>query len=301
MKLLFGTLILGATASVFAQDAPPAPAKPSTPARVAIMPSAGSDVIIAGVTKNAPFTADESGETVRLMADGNRIVESWTGKTARNSEGRIRREVTSGNVGGGAARPFIFDGTLMPAPAVVAVGSGDGATSILRAKIEAETAAGARTIVTSPGGGAGFSVTTAGNGEEAKRVLLTKTEAAGVKEGTWVASGASTGVNAESGVISVLPARRVDDGKVQTRKEDLGTRDFGEVQAEGHRIITTYAAGAIGNERELEVTSEVWFSKDLGVIVYSKRSDPRTGETTYQMTNIVRAEPDASLFQIRGK
>ena len=33
-------------------------------------------------------------------------------------------------------------------------------------------------------------------------------------------------------------------------------------------------------------------------MVYSKRSDPRTGEQTFQLTNIVRTEPDASLFTV---
>jgi hypothetical protein len=32
--------------------------------------------------------------------------------------------------------------------------------------------------------------------------------------------------------------------------------------------------------------------------VYSKRSDPRMGEQTFKLTNVVRAEPDASLFTV---
>jgi hypothetical protein len=299
MKLLFGTLILGATASVFAQDAPPTPAAPAMPARVAILPAVGADVIVAGVTKNAPFTADESGESVRVMPDGNRIVENWSGKIARNSLGYIHRNVTSGKVGSGAARPYIFGGGMAASPAVVALGTGDGAMHVnMMAKIEAETAAaGARTIVASPSNGEGISViTTTGNGDDAKRVLLNKIEATAARGGTWVAADGTGKTAVESGVLSVAGARRAEEGKSHTRKESLGTRDFGGVQADGHRVITTYAPGAVGNEREIEVTSEVWFAKDLGVIVYSKRSDPRTGETTYQMTNIVRAEPDASLF-----
>jgi hypothetical protein len=30
----------------------------------------------------------------------------------------------------------------------------------------------------------------------------------------------------------------------------------------------------------------------LKVLVMTRRSDPRTGDTTYRLTNIVRAEPD---------
>lgn len=287
MKSLFTALILGTTASVFAQDAPPTPPTPPTPpitARLAIMPAVGGDVIVAGVTKNAPFTADESGETVRLMPDGNRIVQNWIGKMARNSQGRIRREVTSGQVGD--ARPVIFSGG-MAGPGVVALGSGDGVKHIVTTRADAETVAGARTIVAAPAERGSVSVvTTTGH----------KIEGGAYKGGTWAYADAAAKMAIESGVISVAGAKHVEDGKSQTRKESLGTRDFGGVQAEGNRFINTYAAGAIGNERELEVTSEVWFSKDLGVVVYSKRNDPRSGETTYQMSNIVRAEPDASVF-----
>jgi hypothetical protein len=33
-------------------------------------------------------------------------------------------------------------------------------------------------------------------------------------------------------------------------------------------------------------------------MILSKRSDPRFGESTYRVTNIVRSEPDAAFFQI---
>jgi len=36
----------------------------------------------------------------------------------------------------------------------------------------------------------------------------------------------------------------------------------------------------------------------LKMVVLSKNSDPRSGESTTRLTNISRAEPDPSLFQI---
>jgi hypothetical protein len=44
--------------------------------------------------------------------------------------------------------------------------------------------------------------------------------------------------------------------------------------------------------------TEVWTSPDLKTIVYSRRSDPRTGEQTFRLTNIQRTEPDAALFTV---
>jgi len=70
------------------------------------------------------------------------------------------------------------------------------------------------------------------------------------------------------------------------------------VVVEGKRVTRTIPAGQIGNTQPIEITSEVWTSPDLQVIVMSKHSDPRFGETTYQLTGIQRAEPDHSLFEI---
>ena len=48
----------------------------------------------------------------------------------------------------------------------------------------------------------------------------------------------------------------------------------------------------------IEVVTETWYSPDLQVVVMSKTSDPRFGESVYQLTNITRAEPDPSLFAV---
>jgi hypothetical protein len=54
----------------------------------------------------------------------------------------------------------------------------------------------------------------------------------------------------------------------------------------------------IGNEKDLQIVSEVWMAQDFKAIVMSKRSDPRIGETTFKLSNIQRSEPDPSLFQV---
>ena len=281
MKLLFGTIILTVTASAFAQDAPVAASK----ARVELRAAMGGDVIMAGARKNAPFTAEERGETVKVLADGNRIVDGWTGTIARNSEGRIRREITSGRPGA-APRPFILGGH-MDHPTVVALGTPDHEKHVFIRKAAGE--AGYTVAAPAAAGGEGVSViTTTENTDEAKRVIVRKMNGKPLPEGVRVA-GSGEAFRVE------LPKHPGND-KIQSRKEDLGTRDFGGVEAKGVRLVTTFAPGAVGNEREIEVVSETWFSQELGVLVYSKRTDPRVGETTYQMTNINRAEPDASLF-----
>ena len=42
--------------------------------------------------------------------------------------------------------------------------------------------------------------------------------------------------------------------------------------------------------------AERWLSKELGVVVLLRRSDPRIGDTVYRLKNMVRAEPGPALF-----
>jgi len=63
-------------------------------------------------------------------------------------------------------------------------------------------------------------------------------------------------------------------------------------------ITVTIPKGQIGNDREIKVVTERWVSNDLQMLIKSSNSDPRFGDTTYQLTGIVEREPDASLFQI---
>jgi hypothetical protein len=80
--------------------------------------------------------------------------------------------------------------------------------------------------------------------------------------------------------------------------EDLGTETIEGLVVIGTRTTRTIPAGEMGNEKPISIVTEVWTSPDLKTIIYSKRSDPRMGEQTFKLNNIVRAEPDASLFTV---
>jgi hypothetical protein len=79
---------------------------------------------------------------------------------------------------------------------------------------------------------------------------------------------------------------------------DLGTQTVNGVTAQGKSITRTIPAGQIGNAQAIVSTSENWYSPDLQIVVSSKRTDPRMGQSTYSVTNIQRTEPNASLFQV---
>jgi len=80
--------------------------------------------------------------------------------------------------------------------------------------------------------------------------------------------------------------------------EELGQQTIEGVLAEGKRITAVIPAGSIGNDRDIQVVNETWYSPELQTIVSSTRTDPRMGTTTFRLTNIQRAEPSADLFQV---
>ena len=275
--------------------------------------------------KNAPFSAEAVSESVQTLFDGNKITRSSTTKIYRNSEGRVRREMDRSS-GGFAIFPsfepmvtivdplgakMMLDTeariatTIAPLPLgqvnIVRAGqlseeqrvkieklkelklkSGEPLTDEqkkLLEKYHVELRALAPTAVVT--------------GQVAGTVTATAPTAivtGSAGSGTWSTFGAGT--------LSPAAGFGSNDSKYDTRTEELGSRDFDGVQAEGTRRVTTIPAGAIGNERPIETAYERWYSKELQIVVMSKHSDPRFGEQTYRLTNIVRAEPDPTLFNV---
>ena len=78
----------------------------------------------------------------------------------------------------------------------------------------------------------------------------------------------------------------------------LGSRDFDGVRADGKSVSYTIPAGEIGNKNPITVTTETWYSPELQVTVYSKHSDPRSGDSIYRLANIKRSEPASTLFMV---
>jgi hypothetical protein len=87
------------------------------------------------------------------------------------------------------------------------------------------------------------------------------------------------------------------DRKTYT-KIPLGPQFLNGVYAKGARVTTTIPAGTIGNDHDLKVVNERWYSDDLKLLLKSSNSDPRFGTTTYELTDISQAAPDPTLFQI---
>jgi len=120
-----------------------------------------------------------------------------------------------------------------------------------------------------------------------------------------VVAGASYALQPDLKTAQKLPQRSGRKNKNGAREDrnnvvttPLGSQTISGLVAEGTRYTRTIPAGAIGNEKPIVITTERWYSSDLQTVVMTRRSDPRTGETVFTLSNIQRAEPDASLFQV---
>jgi hypothetical protein len=297
MKLLLMGIVIvfGSTTIVIGQEAPRAIQPVEAENRAKMIAELAAATMQRSV-KNSPFSAEEVSESVQTLADGNRIVRSSTGKIYRNGEGRVRRE-NSGGTGG------MMGSFYTTAPNVSLFSPMDGQNILLdlkekTAKVGELTQVQRELVIVERG-------KVSSEEDRAKAVELFRNQTvieAGGREPVIVTETGAGGTGFATTVTTAGQwfAHSTGGGgnKYETRAEELGTRTFEGVSAEGTRRTTTIPAGAIGNEMPIETVYERWFSKELGMVVYSKNTDPRFGEQTYRLTNIVRAEPDPSLFGV---
>jgi hypothetical protein len=251
-----------------------------------IYQSSGPGVAIAGAAfgkgfatpvQGSPYSATITNESVQTLADGNRIVQTSTGTTARDSQGRTRQDTVL---------PAIGNLSAANAPHLVFIVDSVAQASYTL-NLNDKTA---QKMPMLPPGAGGLSVSTSFNGPTIR---------------TESGSAVSTSIAGPLATSGPMPPQAIAFQKVisaeseaQVSTEDLGSQTMEGVIVNGVRTTRTIPAGEIGNDKAITIVTEVWTSPDLKTIVYSKRSDPRMGEQTFQLTNIVRAEPDAAWFRV---
>jgi hypothetical protein len=81
-------------------------------------------------------------------------------------------------------------------------------------------------------------------------------------------------------------------------REDLGKQFIGGLEAEGTRETTVLEPGAIGNDSELHIIREYWYSPQLSINLRSKLQDPRIGTQDFELSDVTLGEPDPKLFKV---
>ena len=214
----------------------------------------------------APYSAEAVTMVVQALADGNRISRESKAAVYRDAAGRTRREQGLAIIGAMVGGPEDRQQVQITDPQA-------GITYILDMgsrtahKLAVPKMALAQALAPTAAGGA------------ATFELPLPPPASGGGHG------------------AVFYRRGVFTNSKPPAIEHLGKQIVEGVEAEGTRSTITIPAGQIGNDLPLNIVSERWFSPELKVLVLSRQTDPRFGETTYRLTNVVRAEPSPDLFE----
>jgi hypothetical protein len=245
------------------------------------------------VVAGKPVSATEERKSVQTLGDGTEISTSESNLFYRDSQGRTRVEQSiQGKTTIAIMDPVgRFLVTLDPAnktahKTAIPADANIGGLSIAGGAISWSFGTGNRmtsgssiTVVTG-------SVASVGGGMTARG-------------GVGVGSGGGGGVGvmtARGGSLSAAAAAPRTQNTVTN--EELPVQSQNGVLATGTRSTMTIPQGQIGNNRDLHIVNERWFSDDLQMLVKSVNSDPRFGDNIYQLSNISRIEPDPLLFQI---
>ena len=270
------------------------------------------------IVKGAPFSAEAISESVQILQDGNRITRRITEKLYRSSDGKFRRE-SNGMVPGIAGfwfgygsditilKPDLGEGFFINSKDRtyrVMMLSTNLPTLLLpkyRGKANGDETSSKAII-------AGKADLTAGKPRDAQPPQTISSATTSVTLSVTTSDkqqppppppfppGDKAPMLPDNNVLTVTNAYTIS--AFEGQKTDLGKRQFDGVEATGTLVTTIIPAGAIGNERPIEITYERWFSPQLGMVVYSRQFDPRFGENIYRLTGIVLSEPDPSLFEI---
>jgi len=87
------------------------------------------------------------------------------------------------------------------------------------------------------------------------------------------------------------------DGK-NLKRVSLGEQTIDELPVKGTREVMTTSAGSNGSNRVVVSNRELWYSPDLQMDLSVVRDNPQMGQVTLNVTDLVRGEPDSSLFTI---
>jgi len=252
-------------------------------------------VNVGHTVQNAPYSAEAVTEVTQALTDGNRIERRMSASVARDSRGRTRREqpaIALGSYVAEAAHPIVT--ITDPANGVHLTLNYESKIAFRSRPVQLKLSEADRDAR----GPVAFSAGPAMRSPEADQMVAESGSAA------IIAARPPRGLPGEIAVSNRTIARQMQaglpavalDGTVH--REQLDPRMIEGLRAEGTRSTMTIPAGALGNTLPIEVVSEQWYSPDLQVVLLTRRSDPRFGETLYRLTNIDRAEPAPELFTV---
>jgi len=224
------------------------------------------------IVKNQPYQAQAVTEVKQTLADGTHITQTTTATVARDSDGRTVRIQKLSTIGPWKSAS---NSSQADAPTLTTIfdpvtqthtdyNSDSNVAHVLTmpalpAKAQATAAAGGFAVISAgPGGGGPGNVAFA--------------------------------IKARAEAVEAL------NGDVKTAS--MGDKAIDGIPVTGTRTTNTIPAGTIGNDKDIVITRETWYSPDLKLVLQSTQTDPRFGETMYSLTNVERSEPNSTMFQV---
>lgn len=299
--LMLAALLAGLFAPALAQDARAGRADPADGSVTIHFDSAREDartgvtVLRVNAPKNVPYSAQVVTERTQALADGNGIATRRATMTYRDSAGRTRQEYRDGK--GDVVTVTINDPVA-------------GTSLVLhpRERTAVRIGGGPRpeTMRTTDGSQQQFSRHRLADGSEeiiVKRVEG-RNDAERQRDVRIQVPRAPDGNgdmlrDVQRQMVPLVNGAFADvKWSAKATTKDLGTRDIGGVKAEGKLRSYEIPVGEIGNRNPIVVSDETWTAPDLQVTVYTKHSDPRSGDFVFRLENVKREEPAAALFAI---
>lgn len=277
---LAGIALLVSTA-VFAQDTVELKKAQEAADLKKMVAEAQARVPIETPIKGAPYSADVIVEASQTLADGNHIAHQETSRVYRDSDGRTRRDQSATMTSVSPTEPIVS--TKKTVILIVDPVAG------FSYSLDTEHKVAWRTPIATGAVLQGDLVNLKREVEE-KQLAERKAQEARARGGSASVE-AGGGSEPNAGWVAVAKEGAGSAGPLEHKVID-------GIPVDGHVNTKVIPAGAIGNDLPITITSEEWTSPDLHVLVMTHYSDPRTGDRTYRLSNIVRADPDPSLFMV---
>jgi hypothetical protein len=238
--------------------------------------------------KGAPYSADIIVAMSQTLADGNHISHSETSHVYRDGEGRTRREQSGTMTVAVAGERVSTRGTIT---SIVDPVAGYSYSLDAEHKVAWRTPIGTSNVLFDKLQAAGQRSSEPMTEDQKARLAKQKAEMAGALAGSKddTSPKENAVMRSRGGLVGYA---------IVADKTPLEHATIDGLAVEGRKTSETIPAGQIGNDLPITITNEEWTSTDLKVLVLTKHTDPRSGESTYRLSNVVRAEPDPSLFMV---
>ncbi|MBR7799101.1 hypothetical protein [Undibacterium fentianense] len=278
--------------------------------------SHGAQIIRMGdkTVKNAPYSAEVIVESIQRLADGNTLSSKISSNWYRDTQGRTREDIRDAK---GEVREVVISDQ---ADRRIILNPRSKTATILATRIHILGKDGNKMpmdIVTeniskSKDGKNVIELKLAESGDKKneRHVLVRRVERDESKVNGDAFKTVTVDVRGPEGAPRIEMfsngalepgfARFFGDAKWAAKRQtkSLGSKEIDGIKSEGKVTSYEIPAGEIGNTQAILVSDEVWTSPELQITVYSKHSDPRSGERIYRLNNLKRDDIPAAMFVV---